>query len=57
MTTVTYRESTRPAPAPATALLSDTWYLTGRKLRTLSRQPFVLGMGVIQPVIWLFLFG
>jgi ABC-2 type transport system permease protein len=57
MTTVTYKESTRPAPAPATALLSDTWYLTGRKLRTLGRQPFVLGMGVIQPVIWLFLFG
>jgi len=59
MTTVTYREGTRPAPAaaPATALLSDTWHLTGRRLRALGRQPFVLGMGVIQPVIWLFLFG
>ena len=57
MTTVTYREGARPAPAPATALLSDTWYLTGRRLRALGRQPFVLGMGVIQPVIWLFLFG
>jgi ABC-2 type transport system permease protein len=57
MTTVTYRESARPAAAPAPALLSDTWYLTGRKLRALARQPFVLGMGVIQPVIWLFLFG
>jgi ABC-2 type transport system permease protein len=57
MTTVTYRESTRPAPAPATSLLSDTWYLTVRRLRALGRQPFVLGMGVIQPVIWLFLFG
>ncbi len=57
MTTVTYREGTRPAPAPAAALLSDTWYLTGRRLRALGRQPFVLGMGVIQPVIWLFLFG
>lgn len=57
MTTVTYREATRPAPAPAAGLISDTWYLTGRRLRALSRQPFVLGMGVIQPVIWLFLFG
>ena len=59
MTTVTYREGTRPAPAPgpATALISDTWHLTGRRLRALGRQPFVLGMGVIQPVIWLFLFG
>ena len=57
MTTVTYRESTRPAPAPATSLLSDTWYLTVRRLRALGRQPFVLAMGAIQPVIWLFLFG
>jgi ABC-2 type transport system permease protein len=57
MTTVTYREGTRTAPAPASGLISDTWYLTGRRLRALGRQPFVLGMGVIQPVIWLFLFG
>lgn len=57
MTTVTYREATRPAPTPAAGLISDTWYLTGRRLRALSRQPFVLGIGVIQPVIWLFLFG
>ena len=57
MTTVTYREATRPASAPAAGLVSDTWYLTGRRLRALGRQPFVLGMGVIQPVIWLFLFG
>jgi ABC-2 type transport system permease protein len=57
MTTVTYREATRPAPVPAGGLISDTWYLTGRRLRALGRQPFVLGMGVIQPVIWLFLFG
>jgi ABC-2 type transport system permease protein len=59
MTTVTYREATRPAPVsgPAAALVSDTWHLTGRRLRALGRQPFVLGMGVIQPVIWLFLFG
>ena len=59
MTTVTYREGTSPAPVsgPAAALVSDTWHLTGRRLRALGRQPFVLGMGVIQPVIWLFLFG
>jgi ABC-2 type transport system permease protein len=57
MTTVTYREATRPAPAPAAGLIPDTWYLTGRRLRALGRQPFVLGMGVSQPVIWLFLFG
>jgi ABC-2 type transport system permease protein len=45
----------RPASVPA--VFSDTWYLTGRKLRALARQPLVLAMGVIQPVIWLFLFG
>jgi ABC-2 type transport system permease protein len=50
-------EAQRASLTPAPAFLSDTWYLTGRKLRALSRQPFVLMMGVIQPVIWLFLFG
>ena len=50
---------TRPAvaAAPAPAFLSDTWYLTGRKLQALVRQPFVLAFSVVQPVIWLFLFG
>ena len=43
--------------APVPPAVSDTWYLTGRKLRALARQPLVLAMGVIQPVIWLFLFG
>jgi ABC-2 type transport system permease protein len=52
-----------PAPAarlplaPRSTVVPDTWYLTGRKLRALGRQPLVLGMGVIQPAIWLFLFG
>ena len=55
MTTTIDREMTRPAPAPA--LLSDTWYLTGRKLRALLRQPYVLAFSVVQPAIWLFLFG
>jgi ABC-2 type transport system permease protein len=43
--------------APAHSALADTWHLTGRKLRALGRQPLVLAMGVIQPVVWLFLFG
>lgn len=54
MTAVNFPE--RPGvtlPGP----LTDTWYLTGRKLHALVRQPWVLAMGVIQPVIWLFLFG
>jgi ABC-2 type transport system permease protein len=55
MTTTLYPE--RTAVPPATALLADTWWLTGRKLHALVRQPMVLTFGVIQPVIWLFLFG
>jgi ABC-2 type transport system permease protein len=58
------------APSPATPVstpqsntvpfattLVHTWYLTGRKLHALVRQPWVLAFSVVQPVIWLFLFG
>ena len=55
MTTTIDRELTGPAQAPT--FLSDTWYLTGRKLRALVRQPYVLAFSVVQPAIWLFLFG
>ena len=56
MTTTLAPGSMRLAPARST-VVPDTWYLTGRKLRALVRQPVVLAMGVVQPVIWLFLFG
>jgi len=56
MTAISYPERTGAAPIPTT-LLTDTWYLTGRKLHALVRQPWVLAFSVIQPVIWLFLFG
>ena len=55
MTTTIDRAPTVAAPSPA--VLSDTWYLTGRKLRALIRQPYVLAFCVVQPAIWLFLFG
>jgi ABC-2 type transport system permease protein len=56
MTTTTLdRQSAAAAPSPA--VLGDTWYLTGRKLRALIRQPYVLAFSVVQPAIWLFLFG
>jgi ABC-2 type transport system permease protein len=38
-------------------LLADTWWLTDRRLRALARQPGVLIITLVQPVIWLFLFG
>jgi len=42
---------------PVSTALVHTWYLTGRKLHALVRQPWVLAFSVIQPAIWLFLFG
>jgi ABC-2 type transport system permease protein len=37
--------------------LSHTRYLTGRKIHALVRQPWVLAFSIVQPAIWLFLFG
>jgi ABC-2 type transport system permease protein len=42
---------------PFGTALVHAWYLTGRKLHALVRQPWVLAFSVVQPVIWLFLFG
>jgi ABC-2 type transport system permease protein len=39
------------------ATIADTGYLTGRKIHALVRQPWVLAFSVVQPAIWLFLFG
>ena len=57
MSAATFDYSERSAAAPAPAVLAHTWYLTGRKLHALVRQPWVMAFTVIQPVIWLFLFG
>jgi len=56
MATTTLERPIAAVPAPAAAL-SDTWYLTGRKLHALVRQPWVMAFSVVQPAIWLFLFG
>jgi ABC-2 type transport system permease protein len=37
--------------------ISDTWVLTGRDLLRLWRQPWFIGVVLVQPVIWLLLFG
>ena len=39
-----------------TALLQTT-YVSGRHLRAFVRQPWYIGMSLVQPVIWLLLFG
>jgi ABC-2 type transport system permease protein len=38
-------------------LLTDTWYLFLRLLRSTARMPVFLVIGIVQPVIWLALFG
>jgi ABC-2 type transport system permease protein len=40
-----------------TAIAAHTTWMTGRQLRALVRQPAYLVISLIQPVIWLFLFG
>jgi ABC-2 type transport system permease protein len=50
-------QAVRSGGVPVSTALVHTWYLTGRKLHALVRQPWVLAFSVVQPVIWLFLFG
>jgi ABC-2 type transport system permease protein len=46
-----------PNTVPFRTAMAHTWYLTGRKMHALVRQPWVLAFSVVQPAIWLFLFG
>src|ERR1700688_943161 len=50
-------QATQSNTVPFHTTLAHTWYLTGRKMHALVRQPWVLAFSVVQPVIWLFLFG
>ena len=38
-------------------VLAQSAYLTGRHLRFFLRQPWFIGISLVQPVIWLLLFG
>ncbi|MEV0644827.1 ABC transporter permease [Phytomonospora sp. NPDC050363] len=38
-------------------MIAQTWWLTHRQLKALARQPGVLVITLMQPVVWLFLFG
>jgi ABC-2 type transport system permease protein len=56
--TLPLRPGLRATGAPAVAqLIIHAGFLTARLLRTLSRQPAYFGFLLIQPVIWLLLFG
>ncbi len=37
--------------------IAQTWYMTQRQLMVFARQPAYAVITLIQPVIWLFLFG
>jgi ABC-2 type transport system permease protein len=37
--------------------MTDTWWMTHRRLKALVRQPWVIVFTLVQPAIWLFLFG
>jgi ABC-2 type transport system permease protein len=56
LTTAPRRSRTAPGGGARTTL-RHTWYLTGRKLHAVLRQPAFIGIGLVQPVIWLYLFG
>ena len=40
-----------------TAALAHSWYMTERHVRALLRQPWYVAITLVQPVIWLLLFG
>jgi ABC-2 type transport system permease protein len=40
-----------------TTTLTHTWYMTVRHVRALIRQPWYVALTLIQPIIWLLLFG
>ena len=46
-----------PTAAPTTAFALHAWLLTVRALRTLARQPMYLAFNLVQPMVWLLLFG
>ena len=40
-----------------TTAVAHSWYMTVRHLRFLSRQPWLISISLVQPVVWLLLFG
>src|SRR5690606_13295886 len=46
-----------PGRCPMSTVVVDTWWLTRRRLAIFLAQPGYLAVALIQPVIWLFLFG
>jgi ABC-2 type transport system permease protein len=55
--TLTGAEGLRGGGRRAGGLLGHSWFLTARAVRSLSRQPAYAAITLVQPVIWLLLFG
>lgn len=56
----TLLETASSAPSPGarlTAALSQTWWMTQRQLKAVVRQPAYIVISLVQPAVWLFLFG
>ncbi len=49
-------QGTRGGP-PMTTALRHTWYMTQRHLRALFRQPVWIAITLVQPIIWILLYG
>src|SRR5262245_8655126 len=49
--------ATPSASSLSQSTLAQTGYVAGRHLRAFIRQPWFVGMALVQPVIWLLLFG
>src|SRR4051812_8297353 len=59
MTTTVPLSATAPAPAGVghASTISDSVQMTKRHLRRLARQPLYIAITIVQPMMWLVLFG
>jgi ABC-2 type transport system permease protein len=57
MNTITRTDQSTAIPSGPGAFLSETWALYRRALRKLFRRPVILYFSLVQPMIWLLLFG
>jgi len=53
----TGRSFSKDRGARMSATLTHSWFMTTRHLRNLARQPWWIAITLVQPIIWLLLFG
>jgi ABC-2 type transport system permease protein len=57
MTTTSIMDAAHREAPPSHTLLTHSGYLTVRSVRALIRQPWFMAVTLVQPIIWLLLFG